>query len=559
MATDNQPSSSDEVRDDDGRFLFLALDRNDRLFDKKKKLLERQGFKSENLIYLKCSMCPEEVDTVLKELVQISRIIHLNEPEMYFGENDEGTPVDFYSPRNEVETFDSIISLLDLSLSSCTPAQFSVLQELRKAVIHMIHEYGNVHSMVAKTLENSCEKGNCLLEWGESNGVRTSLKIAYVEGAGRGTIAKEDLDVGDTVLEIPLAIIISEELVQKSTMYPVLSKVEGMLPETMTLLWSMKEKHIVDSEFRVYFDTLPEAFNTGLSFGVGAMTTLVGTLLFDELMQAKEHLRKQYNELFPALCNNHPDIFPEEFYSWEEFLWACELWYSNSLKIMFPDGNVRTCLVPIAGFLNHSLHPHILHYGKVDSDTDSLKFRLSRPCRAGEECYLSYGNYSGSHLVTFYGFLPEGDNVNDVIPLDIDFGDDDNNNITSDWSTHMVRGTWLSKIQSIFHYGLPSPFLECFRKALFPGLHTNCKLQGSMEGEIEVLNELLSIFSEMMEKLEDEDEDESRTSTEWDIKLALEYKDLQRKIVSSCLTSCHSGLKMVEIALCDCMKEDTRG
>lgn len=100
------------------------------------------------------------------------------QPEMYFGENDEGTPVDFYSPRNEVETFDSIISLLDLSLSSCTPAQFSVLQELRKAVIHMIHEYGNVHSMVAKTLENSCEKGNCLLEWGESNGVRTSLKIA---------------------------------------------------------------------------------------------------------------------------------------------------------------------------------------------------------------------------------------------------------------------------------------------------------------------------------------------------------------------------------------------
>ena len=59
---------------------------------------------------------------------------------------------------------------------------------------------------------------------------------------------------------------------------------------------------------------------------------------------------------------------------------------------------------------------------------------------------------------------------------DIDFGDDDNNNITSDWSTHMVRGTWLSKIQSIFHYGLPSPFLECFRKALFPGLHTNCKV-----------------------------------------------------------------------------------
>ncbi|KAA0055577.1 Cysteine-rich RLK (RECEPTOR-like protein kinase) 8 [Cucumis melo var. makuwa] len=86
-------------------------------------------------------------------------------------------------------------------------------------------------------------------------------------------------------------------------------------------------------------------------------------------------------------------------------------------------------------------------------------------------------------------------------------------------------------------------------------------LQGSLEGEIDVLSELLLIFSGMMEKFEDEDEDEdeSRTSTEWDVKLALEYKDLQRKIVSSCLTSCHAGLKTVEFALCDCMKEDIRG
>ncbi|XP_038889412.1 uncharacterized protein LOC120079325 isoform X2 [Benincasa hispida] len=555
MEIGNQPSSSDEVRDIDDCLIFLALDQNDHFFDKKKKLLERQGFKSENRIYLKCSMCPEEVDTVLKELVQIARIIHLNEPEMYFGENDERTPVDFYSPRNEVEAFNTIISLVDISLSSCKPVQFHVLQNLRKAVIRMIHEYGNVYSMDAKPSEDSCTKENCLLQWGESNGVRTSLKIAYVEGAGRGTIATEDLEVGDTVLEIPLAIIISEELVQKSTMYPILSKVEGMLPETMMLLWSMKEKHIADSKFKVYFDTLPEAFKTGLSFGVGAMKTLDGTLLFDELMQAKQHLREQYDELFPVLCNNHPDVFSEEFYSWEQFLWACELWYSNSLKIMFSDGILRTCLVPIAGFLNHSLHPHILHYGKVDSGTNSLKFHLSRPCRAGEECYLSYGNYSGSHLVTFYGFLPEGDNVNDVIPLDIDFGDDDSNNTTSNWSTHMVRGTWLSKNQNIFHYGLPSPLLECFRKALFPGLLTNRK--GSLENEMEVLNELLSIFSGMMENLEDEDED--RTSTEWDIKLALNYKDLQRKIVSSCLTSCHAGRKTVEFALYDCMEEDTRG
>lgn len=100
------------------------------------------------------------------------------QPEMYFGENDECTPVDFYSPRNEVEAFNTIISLVDVFLSSCKPVQFNVLQELRKAAIHMIHEYGDVYSTDAKTLEDSCGKENRLLQWGESNGVRTSLEIA---------------------------------------------------------------------------------------------------------------------------------------------------------------------------------------------------------------------------------------------------------------------------------------------------------------------------------------------------------------------------------------------
>ncbi|PNX74816.1 SET domain-containing protein, partial [Trifolium pratense] len=92
----------------------------------------------------------------------------------------------------------------------------------------------------------------------------------------------------------------------------------------------------------------------GLSFGIEAITMLDGTLLFEEIMQARQHLHAQYDELFPALCNGFPDIFPPELYTWENFLWACELWYSNSMKIMFSDGELRTCLIPVAGFLNHS-------------------------------------------------------------------------------------------------------------------------------------------------------------------------------------------------------------
>ena len=39
-----------------------------------------------------------------------------------------------------------------------------------------------------------------------------------IEGAGRGAIAREDLEVGDIALEIPVSIIISEDLVHKTSM-----------------------------------------------------------------------------------------------------------------------------------------------------------------------------------------------------------------------------------------------------------------------------------------------------------------------------------------------------
>lgn len=75
---------------------------------------------------------------------------------------------------------------------------------------------------------------------------------------------------------------------------------------------------------------------------------------------------------------------------------------------------------PMVMLLIYSLsqiYPHVVNYGRVDSATNTLKFRLSRPCNAGQECCLSYGNLSTSHLVTFYGFLPQGNNPYDVIPL----------------------------------------------------------------------------------------------------------------------------------------------
>ncbi|KAM2312344.1 hypothetical protein TB1_022094 [Malus domestica] len=544
MWLDYPSSSFDSMALDKDCSIVLELSESDPLFDTRKKLLQDKGFNTRQQINVKRSSDPNWLSTSVEVMLQIATIIKSTEAELYFGQDQ---PMESYGPRNELEALNSILQLVEASFSGVCQMQKNVLQELHNVIVDMICQSSDKHRPKTTIVEGyNSAKEKQLLQWGENNGVKTRLQIAYVEGAGRGAIAKEDLKVGDTALEIPTSLIISEELVQ-ADMYHALEKFEGITPETMLLLWSMKERHNCNSKYKMYFDTLPEEFHTGLSFGVKAMMALGGTMLLDEITEAKEHLHAEYDKLFPALCNEHPDIFAPELYKWEQFLWACELWYSNSMKIKFPDGKLRTCLIPIAGFLNHSLYPHIVNYGRIDAAANTLKFCLSRSCSAGQECCLSYGDFSSSHLVTFYGFIPQGENPYDVIQLDFGSAQDEftDGSSISNWSTHMVRGPWFSENRDIFYYGLPSPLLDFLRSAHSPVLHTKALLPENLKIEIEILENLLSICNDMMDELGDPDLDD-RKSTNWDVKLAVEFKDIQRGIVSSVLTSCHCGLKRVK-------------
>ncbi|KAL3623885.1 hypothetical protein CASFOL_032701 [Castilleja foliolosa] len=493
---------------DDEFTLVLELPETDHLVEKK-KLLEDMGFDPKGLLRIRSSSTLDQIKNFVDLLVKWARITNLNEVELYFG-GDVINLSDCISPRNELEALHTILKVIDESLSSEKHEMKNIQQKLKEEIVDRINRVGHKFSEETKLVEDfRGDKEKALLDWGVNNGIKTKLDIAYVEGAGRGAIAREDMKYGDTALEVPVSVIISEEILNKSDMFPILEKIDGISEETMLLLWSMKEKHNKESKYKLYFDTLPEKFNTGLSFGIGALMALDGTLLLEEIVQATEHLRSQYGELFPALSDHNPDIFPPELYTWEQFLWACELWYSNSMKLIFPDGKLRTCLVPVAGFLNHSICPHIMHYGRIDASTNSLKFPLSRPCHSGEQCFLSYGNLSNSHLLAFYGFLPRGENPFDVIPLDIDVAqadDDVDSEVAppSEWNSHMVRGTWLSKNHTIFYYGLPSPLLNRLRGARILVHQSKTHTREQLETDIGVLRDLSSTFEGMIEALGDE-------------------------------------------------------
>ncbi|KAK3123096.1 hypothetical protein QOZ80_8AG0623790 [Eleusine coracana subsp. coracana] len=517
------------------------LSEDDPLHQDKKKLLESRSLSCIFQVPVSCSAI--DAFKLLDRMIQATRVVYMDELELYFAGDDDIGP---FSARNELESLNLLFKIMNSLLPTCNAVAKDVLQRLQDEIVVRLTAVGKTDDaqMIVQTQNHDAE--DSLLKWGEHHGVRTKLQIAFFQGARRGMLASESIGVGDVALEIPESLIISQELLCQSEVVLALKDFDNITPETMLLLWSMRERYNLSSKFRTYFESLPADFNTGLSFGIDALATLEGTLLFDEIMQAKQHLRQQYDELFPLLCTNVPEIFKKDVCTWDNFLWACELWYSNSMIVVLSSGKLSTCLVPVAGLLNHSVSPHILNYGRVDEATKSLKFPLCRPCNAGEQCFLSYGKHPGSHLITFYGFLPRGDNPYDVIPLDLDISanqeDGMDQSVTTSQTVHMVRGTWLSRSVRFSTYGLPQRLLSHLRAVLGCDFDESTTEADLMENDRVVLETLVSIFHPMLEALHELD-DCDRENASWDVKLALDYKDLQRRIIGSIVTSCTSALE----------------
>eukprot|EP00261_Vitis_vinifera_P037496 XP_019078739.1 PREDICTED: uncharacterized protein LOC100256524 isoform X2 [Vitis vinifera] len=232
MDNDKLYSSIKMTEADGDCSLVFELPENDPLFEKKKKVLQAKGFDTKERVYFNSISCSSWTNTTLEKMLKRARIIHLDEVELYFGEVPVSPSVEFYSHRNELEALNSILSLIDISCSSCQHTRMDVLQELCNATLDRIQEVGDKNRLETRIVEDlSIEKEECILQWGERNDVRTKLKIAYVEGAGRGAIATEDLKVGDVALEIPMSIVISEELVHESDMGSLRSKRDSISGE----------------------------------------------------------------------------------------------------------------------------------------------------------------------------------------------------------------------------------------------------------------------------------------------------------------------------------------
>lgn len=116
----------------------------------------------------------------------------------------------------------------------------------------------------------------------------------------------------------------------------------------------------------------------------------------------------------------------------------------------------------------------------------------------------------------------------------------------------MVRGTWLSKSR-LNKYGLPSRLLDSLRTAFLEEddlqlLRRSPRLSIiSKENEAAVLEAILSILKPMLDSMGETNEFSSEDCS-WDVKLAMQFKDGQWRLITSICESCSSGLQVLGLS-----------
>lgn len=464
-----------------------------------------------------------EVDGLLDKMICTARILLLDELELYFADIYDRGP---FSPINELESLNAVLNALKSHPERSSVLHIMELEVLcRMTTLARDNAESNSDTSLYTEHDHSFDK---LENWLLSNDMRTKLKIANVSEGGRGLVALEDIYIGDVVLEVPLSLTIWEGVLT-SELLEKFSSDKNITYTEILLLWIIKERLNPESNFKIYFETLPEEFKIGLNLGKDALALLKGSNVISKIKIESTFTDREFTRLQSIVERNC--ILPREHFTPQRYMQTRQLWLSNGIDTVTHDGTLQRCLVPFAGFFNHSLFPHVL---RCDRGASSLKFIASRPCSKGQQCYLSYGNFGRSKLFSHYGFLPEGFNFNDVIRISNDLGLEQFGPYVpgSRWYHQMVRNECYLPPKLVNHFQTLFSNLDRHLYSIQDKKMSAIRmLKLHFEGRLFCLNYYGKGSMESNEKLE------------WDVQLALKYNAIERAIYEKSISACNDALK----------------
>ncbi|KAL0018977.1 hypothetical protein WJX79_002006 [Trebouxia sp. C0005] len=347
------------------------------------------------------------------QLLRAARVVSLSKDELYFlqPKDDFLRPL---NPRNEAAALSLVIDQLNKA-----PGQHANCERWIK---QRCADYAAGSRAADTAAADDASLPDKFCRWVQRSDVQTQLQPGIFSGSIRGLVACNDLDPGSMAIRVPEILLITEDTAKESDLGPALMQFTQLGGDSIAVIWTMVERHDPDSQWAAFWQSLPETLHSGLTMSDTLLQALQGTSAHTECHSARQHIQEQYQGLKPildALVTAYPAHLEAAWFSWDAYLWAVQLWYAYAMKVKWPDGSCKECLVPYASLLNHSVRPHIVQYGQLDATTRQLCFPVFRPVSKGHQCFLSYGPLSNLKLMLFYGMaIP--DNPYDVVQLELE-------------------------------------------------------------------------------------------------------------------------------------------
>ncbi|KAL5528774.1 RMS1 [Sanghuangporus sanghuang] len=298
---------------------------------------------------------------------------------------------------------------------------------------------------------------------------KASMGLVDIPGQGRGAVAMQDIPEGHTLFTIPRSLTLST---RTSVLPRLLGDAswrsfqlnKGWVGLILCMMW--EESRGLDSKWSGYLEILPTAFDTPMFWSEDELKELEGTAVLEKI--GKEEAERDFREKLIPMVLSRPNLFDPahlpSYYSLESYhrmgsrilsrSFHVERWRGEGIesaqeeaevrqnyhsmdvdKIEAEDGEAEeawrwdgdsdgeetedpsdVAMVPMADMLN-------ARYGsenaKLFYEPTELKMITTKPIKAGEQIYNTYGNPPNSGLLREYGHV-------DLVPFPAGVGREGN-------------------------------------------------------------------------------------------------------------------------------------
>ncbi|CAJ1328780.1 unnamed protein product [Effrenium voratum] len=241
------------------------------------------------------------------------------------------------------------------------------------------------------------------------------------EVSGRGLVARRDIENYEELARVPYKLLLTKE--KAKTLFGEECIGTNMSEYAAIALQLVHERFVQkeDSFWNPYIGVLPSTDEVGAAFAWNEEeldTLLAGSPLRNMSYYLKDQIKKEFEHIQETVMRKFPDMFPEDAFIFENYVWAYSVLFSRAVRLDFPDdldADDIVALVPYIDLINHNPNSESRIRGVADGPSipgistpdRGVVVRSDRYYNKYEQIYISYGRKSNAQLLMLYGFSME--------------------------------------------------------------------------------------------------------------------------------------------------------